>query len=347
MSKTKELIIPEEITGIELYSEGGMNKWLELIEKEARGLTADLSTDKGRKEIASMAHKVAKAKVRFDDLGKTLTDEHRKKVDAVNEERRSMRDRLDSLKEEVRKPLTEWENEEAEKKANIDKMIAYIKELSFVPLEDDSAKIEEKLDMVKKVKIDDSFGDQANIASIEKEKSIEKLEAQLDTVKKREADEAELERLRKEQAERDEKDRLEREEKERLAREEEIRKQEQERVELEAKKREEKLKREKEEAEQREKEAKEKAARDAKEAEERIEREKAAAAQAERDRIAAEEKAEREAAEKREANKKHQAKINNAVVSGLVQVSGIKEAEAKAIVTAIAKGEIPHVSIQY
>jgi hypothetical protein len=195
--------------------------------------------------------------------------------------------------------------------------------------------------------IDESFGEFANEASIEKEKSLEYIEAKYTSTKKAEEDAAELKRLQKAEEDRLAKEEADRLKKEQAERDEKIRKEAAAKAAKEAEEREANLKREKEEAEQRQKDAEERAAREKKEAEERLEREKEAAAQAERDRIAAEKKAEKDAAAKREANKKHQTKINNAVVSGLVQVAGIKESEAKEIVTAIAKGEVPHVSIKY
>lgn len=73
------------------------------------------------------------------------------------------------------------------------------------------------------------------------------------------------------------------------------------------------------------------------------------AAETERARIKAEADKEQADLEKREANKRHVAKINNEVKAAIIKVSAIFDAEerAKAIVIAIAKGEIPHVQINY
>lgn len=81
--------------------------------------------------------------------------------------------------------------------------------------------------------------------------------------------------------------------------------------------------------------AKEQAARDAREAEERVRRE--AEAQAQR---------EREEAERRERNQKHRGKIHREAMEAIAK-SGCSDEVAKSIVTLIAKGEVPHVSIQY
>ena len=95
----------------------GLDPILHKIATEARSFVADTSTASGRKNIASIAFRVAKTKTYLDSLGKDLVDglkEIPKKVDA---NRKSMRDFLDALKDEVRQPLTLWEEEEARKEA--------------------------------------------------------------------------------------------------------------------------------------------------------------------------------------------------------------------------------------
>jgi colicin import membrane protein len=75
----------------------------------------DVSTAKGRKVIASMAAKVAKAKVRIDDVGKDYVADLKELPKKVDAGRKVARDYLDALKERVRAPLTAWEAEEQAK----------------------------------------------------------------------------------------------------------------------------------------------------------------------------------------------------------------------------------------
>ena len=74
-----------------------------------------------------------------------------------------------------------------------------------------------------------------------------------------------------------------------------------------------------------------------------------AAAQRERDKIAAEKKVEADALAKREADKEHRRKINGEAEAAIMKVAAILDAEerATAIVTAIAQGKIPHITIGY
>ena len=127
MDKTEKetgLALVPAMTGIELYSNGSARSVLDKIKSEVRSTVIDATTDKGRKEIASLAHKVSKAKVAMDEMGKSLTEEQRELINRVNEERRIIREELDSLRDEVRKPLTDYENREKERVAGHESRIA-------------------------------------------------------------------------------------------------------------------------------------------------------------------------------------------------------------------------------
>ena len=112
MEEEHALIEVKKLDVAVVFSEDGMTKILEKIKAKAKELTPDLSTDSGRKEIASMAYKVARSKTLLDDLGKGVIADWKEKVDNINKHRKAARDFLDSLKEEVRQPLTDWEAEQ-------------------------------------------------------------------------------------------------------------------------------------------------------------------------------------------------------------------------------------------
>lgn len=119
MSVEYELeIIGRNYTAIDLYTNDSIGAVLDAIKAETEKFTPDVSTSSGRKEIASMARKVASSKVVLDDTGKSLTEEWRKKTNKINEERKTAREFLDNLKDKVRAPLTQWEKEEERKAAN-------------------------------------------------------------------------------------------------------------------------------------------------------------------------------------------------------------------------------------
>lgn len=88
---------------------------IEEVVVEVKSHKPDLTTDKGRKAIISLAAKVSKVKVKIDDAGKELGTEWRDKINAINERRRSAKDALEKLRDETRGPLTQWEAEEQAK----------------------------------------------------------------------------------------------------------------------------------------------------------------------------------------------------------------------------------------
>jgi colicin import membrane protein len=81
-------------------------------------------------------------------------------------------------------------------------------------------------------------------------------------------------------------------------------------------------------------------------AEIKAERERIAAVESERKRAADAKAAEEAERKKREANKAHKAKINREALAALI-LCGLTEQQGVAVVTALAKAEIPHCRIEY
>jgi len=90
-----------------------LEDFLAKIKEDAENFVPDLSTAKSRKMIASKAYEIAQKKTTIDGIGKELAAEWKAKASKVDESRRKARTFLDGLKEKIRKPLTEWEEEEA------------------------------------------------------------------------------------------------------------------------------------------------------------------------------------------------------------------------------------------
>ena len=92
-----------------------LEPYLKLI-KEAVFVPAteiSLATDKSRKEIGSRAHKVSKMKTALVNAGKDSVAELKAQVAAVNTGVKYIESELDALRDETRKPLTEWQEEQA------------------------------------------------------------------------------------------------------------------------------------------------------------------------------------------------------------------------------------------
>lgn len=95
----------------------GADKIGELIdtittEARARAGTVDATTEKGRAALVSLAYTVARTKTTIDDLGKSQVEGIKKAAKVIDDSRKIARDRLDALRDEIRKPVTEFENRE-------------------------------------------------------------------------------------------------------------------------------------------------------------------------------------------------------------------------------------------
>lgn len=112
MKELSIIDIPSDKVLSVFTADNGTSPYLDKISEEVRSFVPDLTTKKGRDAIASIAHKVSKSKTALDNIGKELVTELKKQPKLVDAERKRMRDYLDDLKIEVRKPLTDWEEEQ-------------------------------------------------------------------------------------------------------------------------------------------------------------------------------------------------------------------------------------------
>jgi hypothetical protein len=336
-----------------------MEAILTRIETEVRAVAPDLSTVTSRKAIASLAFKVARSKTALDEVGKDITEEARKQIDAVNAKRRDIRDRLDALKNEVRAPLDEWEAAEAKRVADLeDRLRDFTDDLPGPDAS--STEIWAVIQDIDAIPVDDTWAEFKDRAAAAKEGTLNMLNALLPKARAREAERAELERLRAEAAKREaeEQERLRAErakaEAERIEREkaeaaERAAREATERAEQESRERAAREATERAEQESREREARHQ--RELAAAEARLERERSeaaareeAAAARERDRIAAEQakaEAERRA---READQARRAQVQGEIVLALAALG--KGAQPADVAEAIMAGRIPHVKVE-
>ena len=269
------IVVTPDTKAIEIYDAKKLPLILEAIEKEVRSFVPDLKNATTRKEIASIAHKVSRSKTFLDEKGKGLTEEWRAKVGAINEQRSQIKERMDALKIEVRKPLTEFEESEKVRvktyRAHIDVMEKLGDRLFNLSLTSNevSRNIEKLNDWV----IDEEWLEFEEEAIETRSKSIESAKETLEEIKVKEEEAIELKKLREEASARKVKDH-----EDKIAREaaEKVQKEANEKAALEAKKlqdEKDKLEKEKEDSkrrarefEEREKQAKIKAEQDKKDA---------------------------------------------------------------------------------
>ena len=315
------------------------------VNEKFEGVVWDFSKKKDRDTVASLAYKVGRSKIAIDAEGKKLKEQYTVFTKKIDAERKLAREQLEAEQARIRKPLDEWEEaREAHIQAIKDRISVF--DSGRVDAFSSSDLIKQVISEVEAIAIDESFEDFANEAAIKKDTALTSFKKSLEEALKREAEQAELERLRKEQLEREQRERDERIAKEAADR---------ARIEAEAKALAEqrRVEREKQEAEEKaEREKREAAEREARLIAEKAEAELRAqqAAVMERQRIereqAAKEEAERKAEEARLANVEHMRSINQEILNKLCAI-GLDEGQAKAVITAIAKNQIPHVSVKY
>lgn len=325
MSESKELVLVQLPAPADLeaafISDEYISNLISDIRQKALSVVGDVNTVKGRGVYISMASTVRRTKTVIDDAGKNLVAEMKKRPALVDASRKKVRDALDELAVEIRRPATEWEAEQERIKAE---------EAARVKAENDRKQFESDHEIA--LLMNDAFDREAKENAEEAERQRiaheEELKRQAAEQARREAEEkaaAELAAAKK----REEDAIAARAQAELLA------KQAQERAEQEAKDAAAKAEAEKKaviEAEQRK----------AKEEADRIKREaeaKEAARLAEEKRIA-------EEAAARAADVEHRRSINAAAVQALID-QGIPEDWAKACVVAIARGKVPATTINY
>lgn len=331
------------------------SEFYEAMRRETDALDADVETDKGRKAIASMAYKVARTKTAIDEAGKKLNEEARARINSVDESRREIRKQLDDLKDEVRRPLTEWEEAEQQRVERAHAELTKIREMGRVDLDDTAPSVKARYGELDALTLDPNLhGDTLGIAEAAKADALAALLSAHERLVREEKERAELEKLRAEAAERE---RLEAERKtaeEAERRRAEAEKAENDRIAALQREAEERAKAEAERVAREEREATERAHAEALATERRRAEEAERATQAERDRIAREEatrKADEEkAAEeqlRREADRAHRGKIMAAAKEAIMEAGPVDEAVAKAIVLAIAAGSVPAITIRF
>ncbi|HEL9864127.1 TPA: hypothetical protein U0R43_002280 [Klebsiella pneumoniae] len=339
-----------------IYVENGLDSFLEKIRAGVNEVP-DLSTAKGRARIASLAAQVSRSKTAVEKPGRDYLKRLKEQPKVVEAELRRFVTECDQLRDEVRRPLTEWEDAEKARTEALQQRLVDLRALAdvidtagnYLPSADIQARILE----AKSVVLDDSWQERAAEAGVAKDSTIQQLEASLVIAQKREHEAAELDRLRKEA---EEKARLEREENIRREAAEQAKRDAEEKAQAEidaAARRESEARAATERAEREKIEAQQKAEREAKAAAEKAEQEKNAAIAAERRRHEeaesarlAEQKRIAEEEARRAAHKEHRRSINRQAIADLIE-SGLTQEMAEKALIAIASGKVSAVSIKY
>lgn len=198
-SESKELIEISTIKAENVFCPGGVENILELIKEKSVIENPDITTDKGRSELASMAYKIARTKTGLDELGKELVADQKKKIAIIDERRKLLRDELDAHKAAIRKPLTDYEDQEVARIEGHNSLIQRARDYLVLSTDTTAQDIQERLEALQKLGERDFQEFQGQFDAV-KENSFNKLSERLAQQIKIDEDAAELERLRAESA---------------------------------------------------------------------------------------------------------------------------------------------------
>lgn len=374
MSAEQKLIAIEEISEANapaIYVAGGLQQFIDLVKGEVLGEVPDLKTRKGRERIASLAAKVSKSKTAVEKPGRDYLRRLKEMPKVVEAELRDFVTKMDTLRDETRRPLTEWETAEDARIDRHNDRLNWLKTLADDLGELSSLHIKGLIAEAEGMQLGAHWEEFEAEAANAKDKVLTTLRAALQKREQFEAEQAELARLRREAEERAEQDRI------RLAQE--------AAVEAERQRVAQAQQAEREAAARREQELIDQAAAQEREAENQrlqlklqTEQAERARIQAEADRVATEQRMEQErqaaarreeeAAEQarqeerrradaaaaeilrqqeaRERDKAHRASINRAALEAFV-AGGMTEECAKQAITLIAQRKIPNIAITY
>jgi hypothetical protein len=348
-----DLAVLEALTPADLFAPKGTEPVFEAISKEVALFVPDATTESGRKEIASMAYKIAQSKNFLDKVGKIFNSDLKEKTKAVDSERKVIWDKLEALQTQVRAPLDAYEAaEEARVQAHKDAMAQIESALVFDVPNPTIEQIQARADSLKPL-CNRQWDEFREMFDQQFKEQWLKLEGIMSAAQKAASDQAELEALRAAKAAQDAKDaeaaRQKAADEQRAQIEKDAAEKAQRDAEAAIKAANDAAEAERQKAikAQAESEARIKASEEARiaaEAKAKLESEQAV--QREKDRAAAAQKKLDDEATARENDRAHHAKVNKEATEAVKQFNMDWDSAAE-LVAAIEAGKIPHIKITY
>lgn len=213
MTEENALIAHEKLNPIDLFVKNGVSAILTKIEVHVNSIVADVETEDGRQEIKSTAYNISRAKTTLDNIGKKFVAGRKKEIKKIDNARKFMRDTLDELKTEFRKPLTDFENAEKAKEEkrieNVKSKIDYLESLTTNYHHMSQEQIQEFIDVLEafKVEIDEFYEFTQEAEDIKANRlqwAKEQLEKRIEFDKQESERKAELEKLEAERKKQEE-----------------------------------------------------------------------------------------------------------------------------------------------
>lgn len=186
-----------------VYVAGGLDVFYQQVREQVLSEVPDLNSKAGIARVKSLAAMVSSSKTAIEKPGRDYLRQIKDLPRQVEAELRCFVDKMDALRDEVRKPVTDMEQRERARVAALESRLELLCQCGNLtpgkPLS--SAAVREKLEAIRLTSIDDSWCEYRERAQAVKDLAEQTLSGALHEAEAREAQQAELEQLRAERAE--------------------------------------------------------------------------------------------------------------------------------------------------
>lgn len=209
MSAEQQVITIDDISADNaptIFVAGGLGRFIDAVKDEVCAEVPDLKTRKGRERIASLSATVSKRKASVEKPGRDYLRHIKTLPKVVEDELREFVTAMNTLRDQVRQPLTEWEAAEQARKDNHVDAVQAIHDFCLDITDVNAVVLLESITSVEAIQMGDHWEEFETDAARTKESTLAKLRAALASRQQYEAEQAELVRLRAEaeaQAQRD------------------------------------------------------------------------------------------------------------------------------------------------
>jgi len=179
--------------------QNGLTPYFEHIKAQVTGEVPELATKKGRDRVASLSAQVSRSKTAVEKPGREYLKLLKAQPKLVEAQLKEFVDNCDALRDEVRKPLTDWEAAKKLHTEMLEQKVAFFetatKQTQFELTEIDPANFDEQREYVndviseiKETVIDDSFEELKDKAGAAKLFALESLDLLLVKINQAETD---------------------------------------------------------------------------------------------------------------------------------------------------------------
>jgi colicin import membrane protein len=152
---TELAVLPalEAIVPAEFFKPSGSDAILTTLEETVMAMRAklDISTEGGRRAIASLAYRVSRSKTALDKLREDLVRDRKVELKAIDKEGGKVWDRVEALQNKVRAALDEWENADKTRVADHEAALTLIASIAALDRPLNLDEIESKMKLVNQI----------------------------------------------------------------------------------------------------------------------------------------------------------------------------------------------------